>query len=167
MNRIFALFAVAALILMKKSNRSAGTGSWTANFSESEFIPAGDIATIPASAKSALKDLAVQVLQPARNKLGLPIKITSAYRNPARNAAVGGVANSQHVTGEAVDIQPIPNTAANSKKLWDILSAGSFDQLIWENAKPWEKPTHIHVSFRSGSNRRKKYYYLDNQYYLI
>jgi len=167
MNRLIALIAVAALFLMKKTSRSAGTGNWTANFSESEFIPAGDIGTIPATAVSNLKRLAVDVLQPAREKLGLPIKITSAYRNAAKNAAVGGSSSSQHLTGEAVDVQPVPNTAANAKRLWDILEDGGYDQMIWENAVPFNKPSHIHISYKSSGNRKKKYYMLAGNYYLM
>jgi muramidase (phage lysozyme) len=34
-----------------------------------------------------------------------PVTITSGYRDPARNSAVGGATNSKHMTGEAVDIQ--------------------------------------------------------------
>lgn len=49
---------------------------------------------------------------------GRPIVITSGYRCPAHNAAVGGKPNSAHVTGEAADIQ-----AVFSEDKFRILSA--------------------------------------------
>ena len=43
-------------------------------------------------------------LELVRTLLQAPIHINSGYRSPIVNKAVGGVANSQHVTGEAADI---------------------------------------------------------------
>ena len=47
----------------------------------------------------------VAKLQKLREDLGSSIHITSAYRCPAHNAAVGGAKNSQHKLGTATDIQ--------------------------------------------------------------
>ena len=47
----------------------------------------------------------VKKLQKLREDLGVSIKITSAYRCPKHNAAVGGSAKSQHKEGSATDIQ--------------------------------------------------------------
>ena len=44
-------------------------------------------------------------LEMLRSKLGKPIIITSGYRCPKHNKEVGGVANSQHTKGTAVDIK--------------------------------------------------------------
>lgn len=46
----------------------------------------------------------MQCLDLARDIAGIPFVITSAYRDPAKNAAVGGVGNSAHTRGLAVDI---------------------------------------------------------------
>lgn len=43
----------------------------------------------------ALRDFAINVLQPIRDKFG-PINVTSGFRNPKLNKAVGGVTNSIH-----------------------------------------------------------------------
>jgi hypothetical protein len=43
-------------------------------------------------------------LEKWRSQYGSPMTVTSAYRNPARNQAVGGAAGSRHVFGDAADI---------------------------------------------------------------
>ena len=52
----------------------------------------------------AMQNLAVRCLEPTRQHFGLPIQITSGFRSPDLNKAVKGVANSQHLEGEAADI---------------------------------------------------------------
>lgn len=47
----------------------------------------------------------VDKLEELRGFLGKPIVITSGVRCPAHNAAVGGVADSAHVSGKAADIR--------------------------------------------------------------
>lgn len=45
------------------------------------------------------------VVDELRERLGVPIVITSAYRSPAYNRAVGGATFSQHKKFKALDIQ--------------------------------------------------------------
>ena len=45
------------------------------------------------------------VLQCIREHFGRAVTITSGYRTPAHNAAVGGAKNSQHLYGRAADIR--------------------------------------------------------------
>lgn len=165
-----------AVLMNRKSSGGSGTGNWTANFSKEEFIRPQDRKYIPNGAEDSLKAIATNVLQPARTKLGLPIRINSAYRSPDYNASIGGVANSQHIFGQAVDIAPVPGTAENFKKLWDILIDGPYDQIIWERAEPWNKPSHLHVSYvvpglnpmsDKQSNRGKKLKYVNGKYSYI
>lgn len=47
----------------------------------------------------------LQQLQQLRTTLGRPVIITSGYRNPVHNKAVGGSPTSQHLFGKAADIQ--------------------------------------------------------------
>jgi len=51
-----------------------------------------------------LQVLVDNVLQPVRNALG-PIIVTSGYRSPAVNVAVGGSPTSDHCLGMAADIE--------------------------------------------------------------
>ena len=93
------------------------------------------------------------VLQPLRDAMGEAIKIGSGYRCPQLNKAVGGVATSQHMRGEAADLC-IDGDMKKGKRWFEwIKTHCDFDQLIMEhNAKGtyW-----VHVSYRAdGKNRR-------------
>lgn len=67
---------------------------------------------IPSAAQLLnLKSLCLWVLEPLRTLLKMPIHINSGYRSPETNKAVGGVPNSLHLQGLAVDI---------STGLWSI-----------------------------------------------
>ena len=60
--------------------------------------------TPPRAARQMLTILVEQLLDPIRRRYGAPIIVTSGYRSPALNTAVGGVANSHHIVGCAADI---------------------------------------------------------------
>ena len=48
---------------------------------------------------------AIEMLERLRVKLGAPMLVTSAYRDPAHNRAVGGAKSSYHMLGQAFDIR--------------------------------------------------------------
>lgn len=50
-----------------------------------------------------INERALDKLQALRDKLGRPITITSGYRSPEHNEAVGGARNSKHMEGIAFD----------------------------------------------------------------
>ncbi len=107
----------------------------------------------PKEAEENLKALVEDVLDPLREAYGRPIRVTSGYRCPQLNRLVGGSPNSQHMRGEAADIQPVVGNDDDLDELAQILIAnGKFDQLI-------VYPTFIHVSYRrNGWNRRQVMY---------
>ncbi len=99
-----------------------------------------------------LRALCRNVLEPARVAFGAPIYITSGYRCPALNKAVGGKHTSQHLRGEAADLQV--RGVKNLRKLYNaILDHGVFDQLLFETNKSGAK--WIHVSYTQYANRRQ------------
>ena len=100
-----------------------------------------------------LKALCMEVLQPLRDFLGKPVVISSGYRCPELNKAVGGVKNSQHMKGEAADIH-VENTEHLLKIMHFIMDETDFDQLIWERNRAGTQ--WVHVSYkRVGANRHQ------------
>lgn len=97
-----------------------------------------------------IETLVEKVLDPARERLKMPIIISSGYRNSKLNRHVGGAKNSQHTIGEAADI-----SSGDNKKLFEILRKMDFDQLIWEKGGRW-----IHVSYTTKRKNRKQILYL-------
>lgn len=99
-----------------------------------------------------LRALCRNVLEPARVAFGAPIYITSGYRCPALNKAVGGKPTSQHQYGEAADLQV--QGVRNLKRLYKVIKDhGIFDQLLYETNQAGAK--WIHVSYTSYGNRRQ------------
>ena len=100
--------------------------------------------------------LCAYVLEPLRVAMKEPIKIGSGFRCEALNKAVGGVSNSQHMKGQAVDIC-IDGDLKKGKKWFDYIKKNlPFDQLIWEhNAKGsyWVHVSFVYYDF--GRNRRQ------------
>lgn len=97
-----------------------------------------------------LKILAVRVLQHARDKINVPIIINSGYRNIHLNKIVGGVLNSQHCTGQAVDIR-----CSKMEELFNFIRFHlMYDQVIVyvdEN----NLSIFIHVSYNERYNRKE------------
>lgn len=88
-----------------------------------------------------------------REKLGKPILVSSGYRCPVLNKAVGGVYNSQHQKGLAADL-----VCADMSKLESVLrETGGFDQLIKEHRKGFPNSFWFHVSVcaRNGKPRNQ------------
>jgi zinc D-Ala-D-Ala carboxypeptidase len=96
-----------------------------------------------------IKELVINVIQPARDTLNSAITITSGYRSEKVNKAVGGEIYSQHLTGHAADI-----ICSDKRKLFEIIrEQNNFDQLIWEFGNDFE-PSWIHVSYNKNNNRK-------------
>ena len=83
------------------------------------------------------------------------IRISSFYRSEAVNAAVGGSKTSQHVKGEAMDIQA--TGSLTNGELLEIArkTLKTFDQLISEFGSV-KQPAWVHVSLRKVGNRMQE-----------
>ena len=88
-----------------------------------------------------------------RDHFGKPIRLSSGYRSPQLNKEVGGSKSSQHVTGQAFDIQGT-NGITNAEIFEYIKDNLVFDQLIWEYGNEKE-PARVHVSLRKSNNRKQ------------
>lgn len=110
--------------------------------------------------KKNLQQLIDKVLDPMREAYGAAVNVTSGYRSPAYNKAIGGAKNSQHMKGQAADLQTKEGKAGN-KRLFDIIrKQGNFDQLINEKDYQW-----IHVSHNPNGNRGQVLRYDGQKYY--
>ena len=98
-----------------------------------------------------MQHLVDDILQPLRDGVG-PIRISSGYRNPSLNRAIGGSVSSQHCKGEALDIQFWQMGKMMNKLIYEwILDSGlEFDQMINEFDFAW-----IHISLKAEDNRKQ------------
>lgn len=164
---LFLLGGLAALGLLAASSSTgrahlAAAGDWMrtkigTHFDWTEFLSSGTAEALglknePTDAHAEnLRALVATLLDPLRTQLSRKVHVTSGYRSPAVNEAVGGAEGSQHALGEAVDIKAEGMTATELARF--ILASGlPFDQMI---GYPAHLGGHIHISFtRRRANRR-------------
>lgn len=98
-----------------------------------------------------LRQLRDNILNPLRQEFGEPILITSGYRSPRLNAAVGGSVNSQHMLGQAADIKAAHGGMEANRRLFAIVQRLQlpFDQMVNEYNFAW-----LHLSY-SPRHRRQ------------
>ena len=110
--------------------------------------------TPPPSVIPSLVAVAANICQPVRDHFKTPFSPSSWYRCAELNEAIGGAVTSQHIQGEAVDIE-IPTVSNLDLARW-IEAHLEFDQLIlefYERADPhsgW-----VHVSYIDDAARRR------------
>lgn len=103
--------------------------------------------------------ITARYMDKVREILGGPVIVTSWYRNPQVNKAVGGVPNSQHAKGEAVDF--VCPSFGSPWKIFERLKATAayelpFDQLILE-------PSWVHISFRASGGIPRRQAFVDSR----
>lgn len=113
----------------------------------------------------ALKNLCNDVLEPIRKRVGLPLSVNSGYRSPELNHRVKGSKISQHLVGEAADIE-CPKFANGDnlmlaieiERCFEKGTMKKYNQLILEyynstlTGSGW-----IHIGYRkNGVNRGEK-----------
>lgn len=102
------------------------------------------------AAKVNILTLINNCLDPIRECWGKPITVNSGFRSPMLNRKVGGVANSQHMKGEAADLTT--GTREGNMQLFELIQTCGvdFDQLIDESDYAW-----VHISYRAQGNRKQ------------
>lgn len=111
------------------------TQSQTAARRGIDNTPTGDIL-------DALTNTATQ-MEKVRKLLGVSINVSSGYRSPALNRAIGGSTTSAHCKGQAVDFTA-PAFGSPKEICNAIIKSGIvFDQLIYEG-------TWVHIAFDSS-----------------
>ena len=114
--------------------------------------------TPTAEARANMETLITECLDPIRRIYGRPIIVSSGYRCPALNAAVGGSSTSQHLTGQAADLVPASGGDLNGI-FRAAVSFGDFDQLIieqsgtsrWVHVSYGPRHRHTILAYRNGT----------------
>lgn len=117
-------------------------------FLKSEYASRHGIDMTPSEQiKGELLALCEHILEPLRIHLGKPVIVTSGYRPPALNAAIGGARDSRHQYGRAADIHVPGMTPLQVCQTIYALKL-PFEQLIHEFAA-W---CHVAVMPETGGN---------------
>ncbi len=95
---------------------------------------------LPPSYRRNAERLCRDLLEPIRKLVDCPIIISSGYRSPELNSAIGGSRRSQHCQGLAADLV-VPGWSALDLCWLTLRSGLVFDQLIYEGT--W---THISIN---------------------
>jgi hypothetical protein len=98
-----------------------------------------------------MKFVCINIFDKAREHFAKPMYVTSCFRSEAVNKAVGGQPNSQHLRGEAIDIDCNVFGGLTNLQLFEFIRDNlDFDQLLMEGGSGgW-----IHVSDKPYGNRK-------------
>jgi hypothetical protein len=100
-----------------------------------------------------LEALVENILQPVRDKFG-PVVVTSGYRSPEVNKAIGGSTTSDHCKGQAADFEVLGKDN-RELAIW-IAENMQFTQLILEFYKPGVPDSGwVHCSYDPGNLKRQ------------
>lgn len=124
---------------------------------------------MPELAEAHVVELVDKLLDPLREAWGGPLTVTSGYRCPELNRAVGGSATSAHLAGWAADLVPAVGDPRGVQGLvsfaveWLKATGLPFDQLIDERSggSRW---LHIGIRNLKGEQRRQVKVYDNGKY---
>jgi zinc D-Ala-D-Ala carboxypeptidase len=108
-------------------------------------------------------NLALKVYDPLCKKFNVKVRVSNAFRGEFLNIDVGGVPDSQHRAGEAMDIDVDGTGVTNREVFYYIANNLPFDQLIWEEGTS-TNPGWVHVSLKLSGNRNLLTLYNGNSY---
>ena len=124
-------------------------------FSLSEFshsdtaVSLGINNTIPDECARNIESLVACVLDPIRERWGLPIRVTSGYRCPELNEEVNGVEDSYHMDGCAADISA--TDAARNVELMSLIRAMHLiGRIRLTECYLGPKAKYIHIAYKDG-----------------
>jgi zinc D-Ala-D-Ala carboxypeptidase len=103
-----------------------------------------------------MKHIALNIFEKVRGHFCCPIHVSSFYRSPELNRAVKGSKTSQHVKGEAMDLDADTFGITTNKRIFDYIRKNlEFDQLIWEHGTD-KNPAWVHVSLKKHGVNKKQ-----------
>lgn len=109
----------------------------------------------PPEARQNLARLVTTVLDPLQRALAKPVVVTSGYRSPVVNSALGREPTSLHVTGEAVDF--FVRGASPEEVAAAVLRLRlPFHELIWYAPG---RGNHVHVALRAAGDQARRVRY--------
>ena len=124
---------------------------------------------MPELAEAHIVELVDILLDPLREAWGGPLTVTSGYRCPELNRAVGGSETSAHLAGWAADLVPASEDPRGVQGLvdfaveWLTATGLPFDQLIDERSggSRW---LHLGIRNLKGEQRRQVKVYDNGKY---
>lgn len=116
------------------------------------------------SAQGFMKQLkyTAGTLEEIRVILGVPLKVTSGFRNSALNKAVGGAATSGHTKGLCADIKPLGGL--DIKEAFELIQSNkdkcpSLKKCIFEHigGKKW-----LHIEAKTEASQPQQFFVTSN-----
>lgn len=106
---------------------------------------------VPAELMPNLTQLCDKVLEPLREELKLPIRISSGYRDAVVNSMIGGATNSAHLQARAADITVPGMTALELARAIQSMVLPDIDKCILEFSS-W---VHVQIASPGGTPRQQ------------
>jgi len=102
----------------------------------------------------AMNLVAEKIFEPVRVHFKKRIRVNSFFRINRLNRILKGSSKSQHVKGEAIDVDGLDGLT--NKQIFDYIRENlDFDQLIWEFGTD-EEPDWVHFSYKKKGTNRKQ-----------
>lgn len=113
-----------------------------------------------------MKYVATEIFDKVRDFVGGPLAASSFYRSKALNDAVPGSSKtSQHMTGEAIDIDADVYLGTTNLEIFNFIKDNlEFDQCINEYPNVLGSPSWVHVSKKKKDNRNQVLVKLKDRY---